>query len=228
LENLPKGEFVERPYTNYTGSSVVDQDDFKPEADMLFGFQGADPARDDYFTLLLMQNLADKWDSDFANGTFTLTKFAQEIAKSGGANYFNTFMLPFNKQSLFGIRINTSQTEHLVDIIPYVFKGYLLMNTGVGPGHLDRAKLRLKSCLYKSLSRNECLSDHIMRELRMGSNRFTFDDLSHKIDEVTVNDVQNAVVEYCTTVEPVGVAMGSTFSFPGYAWLRGWTYLYRF
>ncbi|MDX1738817.1 MAG: pitrilysin family protein [Alphaproteobacteria bacterium] len=202
---LKKGNAPQSSKAIYAGGEKTENRDSE-QVHFKLGFEGVSLHNDEKYASKVLSMLL---------GGGSSSRLFDEIREKRGLVYsvysYSDF---FQDSGLFGIYAGTGEKE-IAELVPVLCDCLNATRNDLNEDELQRAKAQLKSTLLMGMESNDALANHLGASMLSFNHFWTMEELSRKIDEVSLLDVQK-IAEKHFSGKPTLAAIGPLSHFEGY------------
>ncbi len=179
------------------GSSHVSRE--LMEAQVLVGFKGFDYCQEDYFTTQILASVL---------GGGMSSRLFQHIREELGLCYaIYAFHWAFSDTGVFGIHAATSE-DQVRNLMPALIDELVRSTTEISAEEVDRAHAQIKAGLLMALESPAARAGQIARQMLVHGRTLDLEEITDRIDRISVADVRRVAGEIIHGDEPTLVAYG--------------------
>jgi len=223
FNNLPKSVINPFDRVEYVGSEIRIRDDTAHICKVSYAWEAVGRSDPHFWTYLLIHTLVGQWKKDSITGTFSSSRWAENVSLYNLVNSFHSTYKAYNATGLFQIYSEIVAGLKLDDATYIIFNEFQKLATYITPDELFCAKNQLKRYILSQLENPKNLAEWIGEGVQATNRAISTAEYFQRIDELTMDDIQSVLSTFFTDVDPVLVAHGPIEDFPDYNIVRGWT-----
>lgn len=231
FESVPVGseEATPVPAADFLGGDHILSNESIPLFHCAVGFEGPSLRDNDILVLNVIQLLCGQYDRSMGAGRYVASPLCRRIAEGGLARSVSTFNHAYSDKGLFGLHLVGDGGEDTQWLLWEAIGGLVRLGYQLTQPQLARAKNLLKTqILTQSEGNLESMVEDIGRQMLFYNRRVSPAEMVNRVDQITVEDVQRVIDRYVYDKEPVVAAIGNTFSYPDYQWVRSYTSTWKY
>ncbi len=206
---LDKAEAQNLTPSSYQGGVHLENRDSE-QVHFKLGFEGVQYGAESQFAAALLGNLL---------GGGMSSRLFQEIREKRGLVYsIYAYSQSFTDSGLFGLYAGTGQDE-IQELIPVLSDCLNDSRKNISSEELNRSKTQLKASILMSMESTDSRADQLGSQMLIYNRFWTMDELSRKIDAVTLEEV-SSVAEQIFSSTPTMAAIGPLDKLESYDLLR--------
>lgn len=210
----------------FTGSEIRVKDDTMSQAHIAIAFEGVGWSHPDYFVVMLIQAIVGSWDRTLGAGRHLSARLAEAVAFDNLVHSYVAFNTCYNQTGLWGVYF-VADPGTLEDATQAILTELVRMAKALTEPELLRAKNKVKASILMHLDGTNAVAEDIGRQFLTLGRRLTTQEIFHRIDQVTVADVQRFLEDHYVDTDPAIAAIGPLRQLPEYGFLRRWTFWHR-
>jgi predicted Zn-dependent peptidase len=169
------------------------------EAQILIGFEGRPYKSKDYYTIQILASVL---------GGGMSSRLFQEIREKHGLCYaIYSFHWAFSDTGLFGLHAATSQ-EDIAALMPVIIRELKAASETISDEEVARSRAQIRAGLMMALESPTARAGQIARQMLIHGRTLTLEEISEKIEAVTVADIRRVAHETFTGSTPTLAAVG--------------------
>ncbi|MTI42938.1 putative Zn-dependent peptidase [Roseibium hamelinense] len=169
------------------------------EAQVLLGFEGRPYRSKDYYAIQILASVL---------GGGMSSRLFQEIRENRGLCYaIYSFHWAFSDTGLFGLHAATSE-EDLGQLMPVILDELANAGNTISDEEVARSRAQIRAGLMMALESPTARAGQIARQILVHGRVLTMDEVSRKINDVTVADIRRVAHETFLESTPTLTAVG--------------------
>lgn len=169
------------------------------EAQILIGFEGRPYKSKDYYAIQILASVL---------GGGMSSRLFQEIREKRGLCYaIYSFHWAFSDTALFGLHAATSQ-EDLPALMPVIIDELKAASETISQAEVDRSRAQIRAGLMMALESPTARAGQIARQILVHGRILDIEEISEKIEAVTVADIRRVAFETFAGATPTLTAVG--------------------
>uniref|UniRef100_A0A7S1KL16 Mitochondrial-processing peptidase subunit beta n=1 Tax=Percolomonas cosmopolitus TaxID=63605 RepID=A0A7S1KL16_9EUKA len=231
FESVPRGDstFTDSAPAEFLGGDYIHSNDDIPLFHCCVGFEGPSIRDNDILVLNLIQLLCGHYDRSMGAGRYVSSPLCRRIAELGLARSVTPFNHAYTDRGLFGLHLVGDGGEDTQWLLLEAVGGIVKLGHSLTQPQLARVKNLLKAQLLTQTEGNlDNVVEEVGRQVLFYDRRVSPAEFVDRIDQITVEDVQRVIDQYVFDKEPVVAAIGNTFNYPDYSWVRSFTSTWKY
>lgn len=187
----------EEPSLYFGGESKLSRD--LMEAQILIGFEGKPYKSEDYYAIQILASVL---------GGGMSSRLFQEIREKRGLCYaIYSFHWAFADTGLFGLHAATSQ-EDIAALMPVIVDELRAASDNIGAEEVSRSRAQIRAGLMMALESPATRAGQIARQMLIHGRVLSMEEISSKIEAVTVGDIRRVACDTFIDSKPTLTAVG--------------------
>lgn len=207
----------------FVGSDVRFREDDMGVAHVAVAWESAGVCDPSSFPLMVMQTLIGQWTRTSSGGKNMASRLANIAAEDELCQSFMSFNTQYKDTGLFGVYA-VCEPKTVADMMHHVFEKCRDLCNNLTDEEVARAKTQLKSSLLMQMDGSSPTCEDIGRQMLTYGRRMTPAEMFTRIDNVTVEAVENAANSFINDQDVACAAIGAIHGLPDYNWMRRRTY----
>ncbi|KAG0166344.1 Methylmalonate-semialdehyde dehydrogenase [acylating] mitochondrial [Apophysomyces sp. BC1034] len=219
--SLEAGVETAAPKAVFTGSEIRLRDDLLPQAHIALAVEGAPYLSQDYFNLVVMQNIIGSWDRTLGASANLSSRLSTVVHQNHLANSFASFTQGYKDTGLFGLYFVTENREQIDDFVHFLQREWNRLSTTVTASEVERAKVQAQASFLLNLDSTCNVAHDIGSQVLATGKRLSAEEVKAAIYKISVGDIRKAADKYIFDQEVAVAGVGPVECLTDYTRVRG-------
>jgi len=196
----------DREFCRFTSAGVRVRDDEMPTAHLMYAYQAAPVASEDYLVLRLAATMYGSWDAT-QNGYHSGDRLRDMMTNCNIAHTYQSVHIGYSDTGLYGW-YGTCKRSNVKDVTE-TLGGHLRDQSGyISDKDLERGKHQLKMAILLGLENNSTVVNDIATNMIYNGKRLTPLQLEAAINDITVAQLMSTVEKYSLKMPVAASGLG--------------------